>query len=80
MPCILSKTVVKLLAVIIMRNQLRSSLLLMLATIIWGSAFVSQKIGMDHIGPFTFQAVRSFMAVIGMLPVIYLLDRNKEDG
>ena len=80
MPCILSKTVIKLLAVIIMRNQLRSSLLLMLATIIWGSAFVSQKIGMDHIGPFTFQAVRSFMAVIGMLPVIYLLDRNKKDG
>ena len=80
MPCILSKTVVKLLAVIIMRNQLRSSLLLMLATIIWGSAFVSQKIGMDHIGPFTFQAVRSFMAVIGMLPVIYLLDKKKEDG
>ena len=35
---------------------------------------------MEHIGPFTFQAVRSFMAVIGMLPVIYLLDRNKNDG
>ncbi len=52
----------------------------MLATIIWGSAFVSQKIGMDHIGPFTFQAVRSFMAVIGMLPVIFLLDRKSPDG
>lgn len=35
---------------------------------------------MDHIGPFTFQAIRSFMAVIGLLPVIYLLDRGKTDG
>ena len=63
-----------------MKNQIKSSLLLLLATVIWGSAFVSQKIGMDHIGPFTFQAVRSFMAVIGLLPVIYLLDRHKKDG
>ncbi len=58
-----------------MKKQLRSSLLLTLATVIWGSAFVSQKMGMDHIGPFTFQAVRSFLAVIGLLPVIYLLDK-----
>lgn len=63
-----------------MRNQIKSSILLILATIIWGSAFVSQKVGMDHIGPFTFQAVRSFMAVIGMLPVILLLDKSKKDG
>ena len=55
-------------------------MLLILATVIWGSAFVSQKVGMDHIGPFTFQAVRSFLAVIGMLPVIYLLDKKKNDG
>lgn len=63
-----------------MKNQIKSSLLLLLATVIWGSAFISQKIGMDHIGPFTFQAVRSFMAVIGLLPVIYFLDKNKIDG
>ena len=63
-----------------MKKQIKSSLLLLLATVIWGSAFVSQKIGMDHIGPFTFQAVRSFMAVIGLLPVIYLLDQHKKDG
>ena len=59
-----------------MKNQIKSSLLLILATIIWGSAFVSQKLGMDHIGPFTFQAVRSFLAVIGLLPIIYLLDKR----
>lgn len=63
-----------------MRKQLRGSAFLLLATIIWGSAFVSQSVGMDHIGPFTFQAVRCFLAVIGLLPVILITDRFKKDG
>lgn len=53
---------------------------MLLATIIWGSAFVSQSIGMDHIGPFTFQAVRCTLAVIGMIPVILIFDLFKKDG
>ena len=51
-----------------------------MATVIWGSAFVSQSIGMDHIGPFTFQTIRCFMAVLGLLPVILISDRFKHDG
>ena len=49
-----------------MKKKVQSIIFLLLATIIWGSAFVSQSIGMDHIGPFTFQAVRCFMAVAGL--------------
>lgn len=63
-----------------MRKQLRGSVLLLFATVIWGSAFVSQSIGMDHIGPFTFQAVRCFLAVIGLLPVMLITDRLQKDG
>lgn len=63
-----------------MKQQLRGSLCLLLATIIWGSAFVAQSVGMDHIGPFTFQAVRCGLAVIGLLPVIAVSDRWKKDG
>ncbi len=63
-----------------MKKQLRGSVILMLTTVIWGSAFVSQSVGMDHIGPFTFQAVRCFLAVIGLLPVIVVADRFKKDG
>lgn len=54
--------------------------MLSFATIIWGSAFVAQSVGMDYIGPFTFQAVRCFLAVIGLIPVIAIIDRNKKDG
>ena len=63
-----------------MKKQLKGSLLLLLATIIWGSAFVSQSVGMDHIGPFTFQAVRCLLAFLGLLPTILIADRFKKDG
>ena len=63
-----------------MKKQLRGSIFLLLATVIWGSAFVSQSVGMDHIGPFTFQAIRCFLAVIGLLPVILIADRFKKDS
>ena len=61
----------------IMKKQLRGSFFLLLATIIWGSAFVSQSVGMEHIGPFTFQAVRCFLAVLGLIPVVFAADRIK---
>ncbi len=63
-----------------MRKELRGSILLLLATVIWGSAFVFQSMGMDHIGPFTFQAVRCLIATAGLQPIIYLFDRKKADG
>ena len=58
-----------------MKKQLRGIAALLTATIIWGSAFISQSIGMDHIGPFTFQAVRCALAVIGLMPVIAIMDK-----
>lgn len=57
-----------------MKEKLKGSLLLAFATVIWGSAFVAQSAGMDLIGPFTFQTVRCLLAVIALIPVIYLLD------
>ena len=62
-----------------MKKQLYGSLCLILATIIWGSTFIAQRVGMDHIGPFTFQAVRCGLAVIGLLPVIAIADNGKKD-
>ena len=63
-----------------MKQKLRGSGSLLLATIIWGCAFVAQRSGMEHIGPFTFQAVRCFLAVIGLIPVIAIFDIFKKDG
>ena len=59
-----------------MKQKYKSILSLLLATLIWGSTFVAQSVGMDYIGPFTFQAVRCALAVIGLLPVIYIADKH----
>ena len=63
-----------------MKKSVQSSLWLVLATIIWGSSFVSQSVGMDFIEPFTFQAVRCGLAVLGLLPIIWIADRFQKDG
>ncbi len=59
-----------------MKKQAKGSILLLLATVIWGSAFVAQSAGMDMIGPFTFQTVRCFLAVLALLPAIAVFDRK----
>lgn len=63
-------------AVIVMNNKIKGSASLLFATLIWGTAFIFQSVGMDHIGPFTFQAVRCTLAVIGMVAVIWMLDKK----
>lgn len=60
-----------------MSKQIRGSLLLLLATVIWGSAFIAQSVGMELIGPFTFQAVRCALAVLFLIPASFLLDMGK---
>lgn len=57
------------------RQQIRSSLLLFLTAFIWGVAFVAQSVGMDFVGPFTFNSVRSLIGGIFLIPCILLLDR-----
>ena len=63
-----------------MKKQFSGAILLLLCTMIWGLAFVAQSVGMDYIGPFTFQAIRCALAVIGLLPICMIIDRFKKDG
>ena len=61
-----------------MKNKIRGSAALLFATVIWGSAFIAQSVGMDHIGPMTFQAARCFLGAVFLLPVIYIFDPDKK--
>ena len=63
-----------------MSKRLSGSISLLLATIIWGSAFVSQSVAMEHLGPYSFQGIRCTLAVIGLMPVIAVFDRKNKDG
>ncbi len=49
--------------------------MLLFTAIIWGSAFVAQKSGMDYVGPFAFNGVRTFLGALMLVPVIMILDR-----
>lgn len=60
-----------------MKKQLSGVIALLGATVIWGSAFIAQSVGMDKIGPFTFQAVRCFLAVVFLFPASALFSKGK---
>ncbi len=62
------------------RSSPKSIAMLLATAMIWGSSFVAQSVSMDYIGPFTFNAVRSFLAALCLIPAILLLDglRGKE--
>ncbi len=54
-----------------MRNNVyRADMLLLLTAAIWGSAFVAQRVGMDHVGPLTFNGIRFALGAMVLLPVI----------
>ena len=61
-----------------MKKQLSGIFALLGATVIWGSAFIAQSVGMDKLGPFTFQAVRCALAVL-FLFLMSALVPGKED-
>lgn len=60
-----------------MNKKLRGSISLLAATVIWGFAFIAQSVGMDLIGPFTFQMIRCILAVLFLIPCSFVLDLGK---
>ena len=60
-----------------MKEKLKGSLALLLATVIWGFAFIAQSVGMDLIGPFTFQMVRCLLAVVFLIPLAFVMDLGR---
>lgn len=53
-------------------RTLQSDALLLLTAIIWGFAFVAQRVGMEYVGPFTFNGVRFALGGLSLLPLLYI--------
>ena len=53
-------------------KKLASSLMLVLAAFIWGTAFVAQRVGMEYAGPLAFTGVRTLIGSAVLLPVALL--------
>ena len=59
-----------------MKNtSLKNPLMLLLTAVIWGVAFVAQSVGMEYIGPFTFNCVRCLIGGVVLIPCIWILGR-----
>ncbi|MFS8541002.1 MAG: DMT family transporter, partial [Tissierellales bacterium] len=59
-------------------KSLKGSILLLLTAIIWGTSFVSQKLGMNYVEPFTFGASRFLLGAVVLLPLIFIFDAAKK--
>jgi drug/metabolite transporter (DMT)-like permease len=53
----------------------KNGLILFLAAFIWGTAFVAQSMGMDYLGPFGFNGIRSLVGGVTLLPCIAALNQ-----
>lgn len=57
-------------------KALRADLLMLLTAMIWGTAFVAQRLGMDHIGPFLFTGLRFLLGALVLMPLLLLHRRR----
>jgi len=57
-------------------KTLKSDTLLLLTAFIWGTTFVAQRMGMDHIGPMTYNAARFALGAVTLMPLILVLRRT----
>jgi drug/metabolite transporter (DMT)-like permease len=60
-----------------MDKKLFSLICALLCSFIWGTGFIAQDMGMDHIGPFTFSAGRLFLGFFTLLPIFLIFELKK---
>jgi len=58
-------------------RHLKADGLLLLTALIWGAAFVAQRLGMEHIGPFTFNGVRFALGALALQPLIWRMQKAR---
>lgn len=62
-----------------MKTKIKSTALLFLTAIIWGFAFVAQRVGADYVGAFTFNGVRFLLGAVSLIPVILIFEKEEFD-
>ncbi len=60
-----------------MKTKIKSTILLFLTAIIWGFAFVAQRVGAEFVGAFTFNGIRFLLGAISLIPVILIFEKEK---
>ncbi len=60
-------------------KQFKSFALLLMTAMIWGFAFVAQRMGADYVGAFTFNGIRFALGSISLIPVILIFEKKEEN-
>lgn len=58
------------------KSKLKSNIFLLMTAMIWGFAFVAQRVGADHVGAMTFNGVRFALGALSLVPVVLIFARN----
>lgn len=58
-------------------RTLRADILLFITAAIWGLAFVAQRVGMDHVGPLTFNGIRFALGALALVPLILTMEKKR---
>lgn len=58
-------------------RTLRADVLLFITAAIWGLAFVAQRVGMEHVGPLTFNGIRFALGALALVPLTLVMQRNR---
>ncbi|WP_207264051.1 DMT family transporter [Desulfovibrio sp. Huiquan2017] len=61
-------------------RTLRADVLLFLTAAIWGLAFVAQRVGMEHVGPLTFNGIRFALGALALVPLTLVLEKRRASG
>lgn len=56
---------------------LKANAMLLLTAVIWGGGFVAQRLGMQSMGPFTFNGFRFALGALALLPFLVWHDRDR---
>ena len=54
------------------KNPLKGASLLILGSFIWGTTFVAQSMGTNHLNAFSFNCIRNFIGVFALIPVLFI--------
>ena len=61
-----------------MKNQIKGTVFLLMAAILWGASFVFQNEGAQIIDPIAFNGLRSLLGSVALLPVIAVIQLAKK--
>ena len=61
-------------------KEIKSIFILLLTAAIWGLAFVAQRVGMEHVGAFTFNGLRFALGSVSLLPIIFFSGKSLKNA